>query len=403
MVANESFFQRQQAAAVLKHGILKRYPRVFATMAGSMTGRVVYFDGYAGPGRYADGAPGSPIIAVETAQATSTWDRDVECLFVEKNPLFAANLARTLAAEAPKSMKYSVWTGDVSDYVDRALEVAGGDPMFTLLDPFGTGLSYAALTGKLLGRTRHQATEVMLNLNLENVWRTGGWLTGEVQAPGSEKALGRLDAFFGDSWWRDEFRQARRTGDKASAADAAAAVATEFQRRVLATTGFQSFAVEVRRRPGQKPLFLMLLFFRHWKAPWKFNDAVSSANGEWREACWQQDMDGIEAEFANEDLFGELTGEFMRNAEEASWRKGQTQIEAAWVRVIEQNLLGLLVGHSRVQLGHHVREVYGSTLSLARDTHVRQAWDALAAAGGAAPRDKSVRRLEEALLSRPFG
>jgi hypothetical protein len=81
VVANEAFFEREQAAAVLKHGILSRYPRMFATMAGKRTGRVVYFDRYAGPGRYEDGAPGSPLPAIEAARETAKWAREVECLF----------------------------------------------------------------------------------------------------------------------------------------------------------------------------------------------------------------------------------------------------------------------------------------------------------------------------------
>lgn len=224
MVANEAFFQRKQAAAVLKHGILARYPRVFATMAGKRTGRVVYFDGYAGPGRYEDGSPGSPLLAVETARAAAKWDRDVECLFAEKDPALAADLRRTLDAEAPPGMKYTVWCGDVAEYVDQAVVLAGDDPMLTFLDPFGTALNYTALTGKLLGRTAGKLTEVLLNLNLESVWRIGGLLTGDEKEADSRATLARLDGFFGDTWWRDEFRRARATGDEASASAAAMAV-----------------------------------------------------------------------------------------------------------------------------------------------------------------------------------
>ena len=210
MVSHDGFFQQKQAAAVLKHGILRRYPSVFATMAGVSGNRVVYFDGYAGPGRYEDGSPGSPLLAVETARRTAKWNRNVECLFVERDSNYAANLETTLAAEAPNEMTYRVWRGDVADHVDAALAVAGADPMLAFLDPFGTALSYTNLTSKLLGRPLSCPTEVMLNLNLENVWSTGGWLTGEVTQPGSEKALGRLDAFFGDDWWREEFRRAHQ-------------------------------------------------------------------------------------------------------------------------------------------------------------------------------------------------
>jgi hypothetical protein len=54
------FFGERTAAAVLKHGILSRHLPVYATKTGtySRDRMVVYFDAYAGQGRYKDGAPG---------------------------------------------------------------------------------------------------------------------------------------------------------------------------------------------------------------------------------------------------------------------------------------------------------------------------------------------------------
>jgi len=404
VVANEAFFQRKQAAAVLKHGILSRYPRVFATMAGKRTGRVVYFDGYAGPGRYEDGSPGSPLLAVETARATAQWDRDVECLFAEKDPAFAADLRRTLDAEAPPGMKYTVWRGDVAEYVDQAVAIAGDDPMLSFLDPFGTALNYTSLTGKLLGRTADKPTEVLLNLNLESVWRIGGLLTGDEKEADSSATLARLDGFFGDTWWRDEFRRARATGDEASASAAAIVVAQEFQRRVRAATGFDSFGVPVRRRPGHRPLFLLLLFSRWPMAAWKFNEQVSLANAEWRRACWQEDLDGLLTDLAAdpEDLFGgSYTSDLAREVKESEWETGQAALEARWVEGIAENLRTLLRAHTRVRLGDHLQEVYGETLGSARDMHVNTAWKRLVASGEAAPKERNASRLEHAWLSRP--
>lgn len=404
MVANEEFFQRKQAAAVLKHGILSRYPRVFATMAGKRTGRVVYFDGYAGPGRYEDGSPGSPLLAVKTARATAKWDRDVECLFAEKNPVFAADLRRTLDSEAPSEMKYTVWCGDVADYVEQAVAAAGDDPMLTFLDPFGTALDYSALTGKLLGRTADKPTEVLLNLNLESVWRIGGLLTGDEKEADASATLARLDGFFGDTWWREQFRLARVTGDEVSASAAAMLVAGEFQRRVKDATGFGSFGVPVRRRPAHRPLFLLLLFSRWPLAPWKFNEQVSLANAEWRRACWQEDLDGLLGELAAhpDDLFGgSYTSDLAREAKESQWEKEQALMEARWVEDIAENLRALLRASSRVRLGDHLREVYGATLGSARDKHVNAAWKRLVDSGEATPKEKNASRLEQAWLSRP--
>jgi hypothetical protein len=54
MTNQSQFFKEQRPAAVLKHGILHRYLRVFASKTGSTAPghRVAYLDGYSGPGQY---------------------------------------------------------------------------------------------------------------------------------------------------------------------------------------------------------------------------------------------------------------------------------------------------------------------------------------------------------------
>ena len=402
MVANDEFFQRQQAAAVLKHGVLRRYSTVFATMAGTRTGRVVYFDAYAGPGRYDDGSPGSPLLAMRAAATTAAWGRQVQCLFSEADRKKAAALSEALAAEAPEGFQYTVWPGDASEHVDGALEVARRDAMLTFLDPFGTALDYTSFTDKLLRRPAHLPTEVLLNLNLEMVSRIGGVLDSGKPQPHDETTLSRLDTFFGDQWWRQVFLDNRGDRGPGSAAAAAQAVASRFVRRVKDATGFGFFGVPVRRRPGHQPLFLLILFTRVGVAPWRFNDAVSQANADWREHCWRQDLDRQLGELSTEpDLFGEWTAQYAQQSEHEAWLGQQKQLEQQWVDALGQNLVQLAHGHGPVRLMGHIKAVYGTTLGLAREKHVRAAWDARAAAGQLAPRDKSVKHLEQAVLSMP--
>jgi three-Cys-motif partner protein len=80
------FFDTRQAAAVLKHGVLQRYLPVFIGKTGSRSlgKRVVYIDGYAGPGMYQDGTPGSPELALQTAIKLAGM-REVDCFFVERD------------------------------------------------------------------------------------------------------------------------------------------------------------------------------------------------------------------------------------------------------------------------------------------------------------------------------
>lgn len=400
MSHTDCFFQRQQAAAVLKHGILARYPLVFASMTGSKSknGRVVYFDGYAGPGRYDDGQPGSPLLAVQTAQRTARFGRDVHCLFVERDPRWHSDLQRTLTTEAPPGFHCQVWSGDVADHVDAALNYAGTDPLLTFLDPFGTALDYSVLTAKLL-QHRSAPTEVLLNINIESVRRIGGLLgPGRPTLNAAEElTLGGVDRFLGGAWWRTEFQ--RNLSEHRSAAPAATQVASEFKRRVRAATGCASFSVPVARRPGHEPLFLLVLFTRYRYASWKFNEAVSHANREWRRACWRQDLTFDEQ--PEPDLFGaDVTQQLRETASEKRWSDQQHALEQGWVTTIADNVRQLLQERGSVRLGDHLPEVYGSTLSLARDTHVNQAWAALVASGEASPKAPNTPSLHRAIISR---
>lgn len=400
VVANEKFFQRPQAAAVLKHGILSRYATVFSVMAGTRTGRVLFFDAYAGPGRYEDGSEGSPLRIMRTATRTAAWGRQVECIFTEADARHATNLTNMLRAEAPPDFKYTVLPGDASEHVDAALARAAQDAMLTFLDPFGTALEYDSLTSKLLARPSHLPTEVLLNLNLEMVSRIGGLLSSGRPQPHDEKTLGRLDAFFGDDWWRQVFLDARSDGGPGSAAAAATAVARHFVQRVKARTGYGYFGVPVRRRPSHSPLFLLVLFHRYAGAPWKFNEAVSLANAEWREFCWQQDMDLMLYDLAAEPgLFGENTAGRVQEQEHEGYKSRQKELAALWEVEIASNLLALATDEGPVLLGPHIGKVFGRTLGSARDMHVNHAWDALASRGMLRPRDKSMKRLDRAVLS----
>jgi three-Cys-motif partner protein len=129
VTSNEAFFQKRFPAAVLKHEVLHRYSTVFATMAGTRTKRVLYLDGYAGPGKYDDGEgrdePGSPLLLVESASTVQELGRVVDCMFIERRPQYAERLRAALRERAPASLNYRVRTGDVANHLDEALTWAG--------------------------------------------------------------------------------------------------------------------------------------------------------------------------------------------------------------------------------------------------------------------------------------
>ncbi|MQA11512.1 MAG: three-Cys-motif partner protein TcmP [Pseudonocardiaceae bacterium] len=394
VTANDRFFQTKQAAAVLKHGILARYPTVFTTMTsvGRVDGRVVYLDGYAGPGRYepegdaAEGEPGSPLIAIRTAETVKTWKRTLHCVFVERNRTYADNLRTVLAEDAGPGLSYEVLDGDVQGHVDHVLSVAGSSPLFAFLDPFGTALPYAELRHTLLGRDTRLITEVLLNFNVHMVGRIGGYLTGDEEdeetTGGRSATLARMDAFLGGPWWQDEFRNARLSNDEGSAARAAMHIVEQFRRKVHDDTGFQSFAVPIRRRPHHNPLFVMLLFYRHAAAPYMFNESVSKANEEWR-----HHQHNIETAELLESLNDEQPNLFDVDDEGYTARyleervdKAERKLEEEWITLIAENIRHH-VKSGPLPVEARLTDIHGTTLGLARPMHLTRAWDRLAEEG----------------------
>ena len=122
----QDFFDERQGAAVIKHGILRRYLPIFAGKTGSTSesGRVVYLDGYAGAGVYESGEPGSPILAVETARKLA-GTRALECFMIERNRANYLKLCTNLAgANAPSVIQ----RGTIHDELDHFLAMAGTSP-----------------------------------------------------------------------------------------------------------------------------------------------------------------------------------------------------------------------------------------------------------------------------------
>jgi three-Cys-motif partner protein len=72
-----------------KHEILRRYLGAWFPILSRYSGRIVYIDGFAGPGRYKGGEPGSPLVALDVALThRKTLDGELIFLFIDERYLF---------------------------------------------------------------------------------------------------------------------------------------------------------------------------------------------------------------------------------------------------------------------------------------------------------------------------
>lgn len=282
MPDNSDFFDAIQGAAVFKHKLLSSYIGGFIGKTGSRSaGRVAYLDGYAGPGVYDDGSPGTPTIALEVAQKLSE-KRTVELHLVEEDPEHAATLREGLGHQEG----VNVYEGRVENHIGAVMQATILQPLLAFLDPYGLTLPAAQIRELLLQRERRGEgkCDVIFNFSIQGLIRCAGKLDKHYEQASSQKGadstIARLDDFLGGEWWQEEYRAGGDWPDR---------VVRSYLRR-LAGPGWSWWATPVADRYGGPVEYLLVLLTRHPDGMWLFNDGISLAQEALQEHGLQGQM-----------------------------------------------------------------------------------------------------------------
>lgn len=186
-----------------KHKILRRYLDAWLPILNTYNKRIVYVDGFSGPGRHSAGEPGSPIIAIEAARThRANLAGEFVFFFIEQRSDRADYLEGEVAKlNVPAHFKVTVERGLFAEKLGKALDALDKDrsqiaPTFALIDPFGfSGLPYA-LIQRLLSKNK---CEVLITFMVDSINR---WLeypeenirSHIVETLGTEEALSIPDA-----------------------------------------------------------------------------------------------------------------------------------------------------------------------------------------------------------------
>jgi len=157
-----------------KHAILRRYLQAWFPKLTAYNGRLVFVDGFAGPGRYTGGEPGSPLVAVETVlgHTHDLSNKELGFLFIEEDLDRHRHLAQEIEKlSVPANVKIQTCHSTFVETIDRVLERLGPTrmaPAFIMIDPFG-------IKGLPLGTVRQLAaypkTELLISFMYESMNR----------------------------------------------------------------------------------------------------------------------------------------------------------------------------------------------------------------------------------------
>lgn len=183
-----------------KHAILKKYLQAWLPILSSKNPRIVYIDGFAGPGEYEGGKDGSPIIAIKAVmyhKLKSKMTSEFKFLFVEERQDRCEHLKQALSKlQIPSGLKveYSVECGKFDEVVGGLLdrfdkENAKLAPTFIFIDPFG----FSGVPFNLIKRIMaNPHCEVLITFMYEEIVRFMSLARNEKH----------LDGLFGTNKWR---------------------------------------------------------------------------------------------------------------------------------------------------------------------------------------------------------
>jgi three-Cys-motif partner protein len=207
IVTAESVLWVREDHTKAKHGLLLAFFNKWVSVhsehfSSRLGGLVRIYDGFAGPGVYTGGEPGSPRIMLEALLANpnlkARWTPvTYEFSFVEQNTRRAERLQAELEAVEAAARGDGRWTDRVTwtvtpgRYEEHVPQPAPGlSALFLFLDPFGYSHAPMTLTTELVQQPK---SDTLIFLPLSFVNRFAG-------REGQEAAL---DRFFGTRAWRD--------------------------------------------------------------------------------------------------------------------------------------------------------------------------------------------------------
>lgn len=182
-----------------KHRVLEKYLQAWLPIVGSWSGRILFIDGFAGPGEYERGEPGSPVVAMKSLvdhAAQHVILAEVIFIFIEKDPDRAAHLESVVDTWRPKlpdgTVPYVIQgefgpsMTEVLDEIDRQKQQLA--PTFLMIDPCGVKGMPMRVIRRFLGSPQ---CEVYITF----MWE---WVNRFLDTPQFETHLN--DLFDTDAW-----------------------------------------------------------------------------------------------------------------------------------------------------------------------------------------------------------
>jgi three-Cys-motif partner protein len=212
---NDDFFLEKKAWSFVKDELLGCYFKPYVSKILHTYKPLVYVDCFAGKGKFDDGNPGSPLIALDIisqCQANTTaTGASIEATFIDLN----------YAADLQENLKDYPWvkiiSGKYEDNIRGFLKNKSGCNVFLYIDPYGIKALQCTLFDDF-ARGKFNSIELLINMNSFGFIREACHAMGAIfddkeifedlveyeptKMDASEKSIKELNEIAGGDYWQ---------------------------------------------------------------------------------------------------------------------------------------------------------------------------------------------------------
>jgi three-Cys-motif partner protein len=268
---DDDFFEGKRPWSIIKDNVLKSYMTPYIAKVNRLRQPILLIDGYAGPGAFMNGEPGSPLIMCQAAEKYARGN--YQAIFVNKNPEHHAKLTDVLQ-KAGWSQSAHALLGDSSQLIRKLPDILTSHTVFLYLDPFGLkGCEFDTLQ-PFLQRDKQFSTEIVLTLSMPIVHRLASRHAveeGRINEPRIQTFHDRLTRVFGGNYWKDSMLTSPGDTEKREQA-----LIEEYRSRLAHYLPYSGFC-PVREKIGSRTKYFMLFASRHPDTMRLMNDAMHKA------------------------------------------------------------------------------------------------------------------------------
>ncbi|MCK4511066.1 three-Cys-motif partner protein TcmP [bacterium] len=269
-----SFFKGKRPWSRIKDQILGQYMPAYLSKVRKLHKPIILIDAFAGPGKFEDGAAGSPLIICQAA------DQHVRgsylAIFVNREKEHHDQLSHVLSRFIDQQKVIPIH-GSADVLLAKVRDVLADHTLFLYLDPFGLKGCEFSLIEPFLRRDRAYSTEIVVNLSIPTMHRLAARkavAAGRGGDPRIRSFHERLTRVLGGDYWKDILCDDSREPE-AKAED----VMAVYRERILGYDQPKAFSgsCPVREKKGSGIKYYVTFYSRHRDAMLLMNDAMCIA------------------------------------------------------------------------------------------------------------------------------